>query len=249
MKPEEIYKILEEQYFGEHSHEQKEIQSLQQLLSGVKTFIDVGASLGQYTYYANKFIQNGKIISIEADPVRYKRLSEQAAKWEKESTNKIEVIYAAVSDTIGKTKFFISNSNISGGLFTREIHDAKTPDWEEITVNCITLDSLLNSTIPDFIKIDVEGGEYRVINGSQKLLQQTNVRFLMEIHGWADKEAHHAPEDVFDIFKEHSFAFKKIHSHILFKKKENLSLCELFAYFQRKSKYQLKLFLRDTIRF
>jgi len=244
MKPQEIYEILEKEYFGENIHESQEIATLQELIKGIKVFVDVGASLGQYTYYANKTIKNGVIYAIEADPVRYKRLLELSKIWESESTNKINVIHAAVSDRIGEIKFFTSNSNISGGLFTREIAKAADVQWEEITVKSITLDSLLSDIIVDFIKIDVEGAEYRVIRGAEKILRDSKPRIFMEIHSWYDKDVKHFPQEVFNIFYGYKYSFSEIHHHFLFTKKQKLGLKEHLMYMEKFLKQKIKKVLK-----
>lgn len=49
MKKPQIYDILEDGYFGENPHEAGELGELPALANGQTVFLDVGASLGQYT--------------------------------------------------------------------------------------------------------------------------------------------------------------------------------------------------------
>lgn len=83
MNTDELYTELERQYFSEEMQEKDEIELLPKILQGVKTFVDVGASLGQYAYFSGKIIKGGRIVCVEADPVRYERLNQMAHEWQK----------------------------------------------------------------------------------------------------------------------------------------------------------------------
>lgn len=54
MKKDEILSILDRTYFSDHSDEQVIIEALPSLRLGVRHFVDVGASLGQFTFHANR---------------------------------------------------------------------------------------------------------------------------------------------------------------------------------------------------
>ena len=77
-----LYEVLEQQYFGTNMQERIEIDHLPQILHNVRLFVDVGASIGQYTFFANKALKDARIVCIEADPLRYQHLAEAAANWE-----------------------------------------------------------------------------------------------------------------------------------------------------------------------
>jgi hypothetical protein len=49
MERDDIYEILNDAYFGPEAHEQDVIRSLRKLLPSRGTFVDLGASLGQYS--------------------------------------------------------------------------------------------------------------------------------------------------------------------------------------------------------
>ena len=188
MDKQEIYRILNEAYFSEECHEKDVLDHLPALLGGVKVFVDVGASLGQYTFFANKHIQGGQIFAIGADPVRFEELKENCRKWESESAsnNKLTALHAAASDLDGKTMFFVTNSNVSGGLFKHNA--AQAVDWHEIIESCYRLDTLFGDRGPDLVKIDVEGGEPRVLRGATAILREGKAGFLIETHDWVDPE-------------------------------------------------------------
>ena len=72
----EAFKTLEAQYFGAQKFESAEIDNLPKILDGVRVFVDVGASLGQYSYYASQTLKGARFYCVEADPYKAKRLRE-----------------------------------------------------------------------------------------------------------------------------------------------------------------------------
>jgi FkbM family methyltransferase len=224
MQNSELYTVMEEQYFGVNMQEKDEIESLPELLRNVRTFVDVGASLGQYAFFANRILMDSRIYCIEADPVRVSRLKELASAWEERSSNTIAVINAAAAETNGKLSFFRTNANVSGGLFVHGCGGAagdKHVQWIQLEVDCVTLDSLFKELDPDLIKIDVEGAEYRVLEGASRILAKGTCRFLVEVHPWGDKSARKKPSDVFTLFARFGYDFKRTHRHWLFEKSQH----------------------------
>jgi FkbM family methyltransferase len=205
MDKERVYAALNKIYFSPDKHEQRVVSHLPSLLSRAKVFVDVGASLGQYTFYANQCMTDGHIIAIEADPIRFEELERNCRQWEGLSSNKLTVIHAAVGDRDGEITFYTTNSTLSGGLFIREQQEKsssskKLEQWQSVTVNSITLNTLfsqtLNQQIPDIVKVDVEGSELRVLKGSRQLLELGQTRFLVELHNWDDPEGQNDAKDV-----------------------------------------------------
>ena len=216
MQPAELYKILEDQYFGPNMHEREEIELLPGLLKGVKVFVDVGASLGPYSYYSSKCISQARLICIEADPVRVRRLKELAWKWGLETGNEFEVIHAAAADKPGKMDFFLTDINLSGGLFQHEVLDPNARaslNWSKTEVDVITLDGLFPNGDPDLVKIDVEGAEYRVLKGAEGILKRGKTRFLVEVHPWGDTPLKKTPADIFNLFADFGYDFKRTYRH------------------------------------
>jgi FkbM family methyltransferase len=215
MDKSEIFAILNRAYFSAEPHERETLDHLPELLSGARVFIDVGASLGQYTMFASRILRNGQIIAIEADPLRHEELARNCARWAAESGNRIGAVFAAASDTDGDTAFFVTHSNVSGGLFPHPIAQQKVV-WDEIKVPARTLDSLCEGLAPDLVKIDVEGGELRVLAGSRRLLAGRSTRFLVELHGWVDPQGRTIPREVLALMRGHGYRHAPFHGQTLF---------------------------------
>jgi FkbM family methyltransferase len=239
---EELYQILEQHYFGPNMREEREIERLPQLFEGVRLFVDVGAALGQYTFFANQLLEGAVIYAIEADPIRHERLVELCREWSRSSHgNKIVPLKKAVSDREGQTTFFVTDDDRSGGFFPTDGlpgTDPETFEWRQIAVETVTLDGLFNGRPPpDLVKIDVEGGEHRVLAGSRRLLEQGHTRFMVEVHPWGDPSIGKRPSDLFSLFAHHGYAASRLHHHWLFMKSGRR--------FETKVKHQLIGFVLD----
>lgn len=212
MEKNEVYKILNEAYFSEEKHEKEIIDDLPSLLEGVKIFVDIGASLGQYAFFVNKYIQQGQIFSIEPDPIRFEELERNCRKWESLNNNKVIALKAAVSDEDGVVTFFTTNSNTSGGLFSHNV--AANVTWSEITVDSLRLDTLFKNQSPDFIKMDVEGAELRALKGATNILRKGKARFLIELHGFVDPKGQKNKKEVYEFMESFGYSPVKTYEKI-----------------------------------
>ena len=181
----EAFEHLYSTYFGENQHERHEIENLPNLLVGCDLFVDAGASLGMYTYFANEAMDGGTIIAVEADPDRFEELKRNCEKWEAEGTNTIRAIHAAMGDARTPITFFKTGTQISGGFFPV---NERSEDYQAVEVQQILLDDLYQPDVPTLVKIDVEGAEQRVLLGAQKHLSSGTTRLLLEFHWWGDRE-------------------------------------------------------------
>lgn len=217
MEKNQVYETLNKAYFSAECHEKKAMKHLPSMLKSAKVFVDIGASLGQYTRLATENIQEGHIYAIEADPIRFEELERNCRKWSRLSGNKVTALNAAACDTDGKAEFFTTNSNVSGGLFRHDLPSCETKvAWDKIEVDCITLDALFEDKIPDFIKIDVEGAELSVLRGAVDIIRSGKPKFLIEVHYWGHTQDGEATDDVFEFMKSFGYYPLSYYGNVLF---------------------------------
>ena len=215
MEKSQIYGILNEAYFSANHHEKEALAHLGELLQGARSFVDVGASLGQYTARVNELLRGSRLVAVEADPVRHEELARNCAKWSAQTGNSIEAVFAAATEVDGDVAFYVTHSNVSGGLFPHEVTSQKV-QWQEMRVPARTLDSLCGDLKPDLVKIDVEGGELRVLQGAVGILREGKAKFLVEVHGWGDLQSGSAPRDVYAFMRRHGYHNARFHGQRVF---------------------------------
>ena len=140
------------------------------------TFIDVGANIGYFSLLASKCVgTSGAVVAIEASPRIFAALQDNL---ECNPTQNVRALNIAVSDKAGTLKLY------GGGIFnsgaTTTFEDPELVFEDE--VDAAPLSSLLTpqeTSAARIIKIDVEGAEWRVIEGMAEIL--TNGRDDLEI--------------------------------------------------------------------
>jgi FkbM family methyltransferase len=130
-----------------------------------RIFFDIGANIGRYSVMFRHLDPAITCIAVEPDPsnLRLLRLSSEA-------TNGIVVVAAAVSNKIGNSEFFRDTLSGATGTLERgvtfcEKHYSHT--GKPVPVATVTLESLVEAHgPPGIIKIDVEGHEESILEGT-----------------------------------------------------------------------------------
>jgi FkbM family methyltransferase len=149
--------------------------------------IDVGAHHGVYAVLmALKCGAAGQVVAFEPDPYAQQVLQRNLAL--NADLKKPIVETMACSDVDGEAILFSRCGNSNSSLARSGIGGAAA-QLERICVPTVTLDSYLalHRLHPDFVKIDTEGAEIRVLRGAQKLLD-SEAMILCELHPyvWAE---------------------------------------------------------------
>lgn len=196
-----VIEELQQAYFSPDPHEEAVLRAIRPILRRSRFFVDVGASLGQFTKFASEIMAAGRVLAVEADPLRARELEAGCARWQSHSRARLDVVHAAVTDEDGATRLSITDSAVSGGLFRHSLDHlrpgvAERVRWREVNVPARRLDSLCHGAVPDLVKIDVEGAELRVLRGADEIIRRGATLFLVELHPWADPDGQSSPADV-----------------------------------------------------
>lgn len=143
------------------------------------TVIDVGANVGVYTFSAAQRVgETGKVIAIEPFKACVNCLQETSRinqlPW-------VKIYEAAASDHCGSAKLSLHNASE-----LNEVISDNSPNYDlanTVTIQCLTLDSLIeteNLTRVDWLKIDAEGHEIKVLQGAERLLTEFKPNIIYE---------------------------------------------------------------------
>lgn len=145
------------------------------------TVIDVGANVGVYTFSAAKAVgPSGQVIAIEPFSYCVRCLNETRYR---NQLDWVKIYGAAASNQSGQAILSLHPSNELNELVVASSPQRQKSTNPYETVDCLTLDSLItheNLQRVDWLKIDAEGHELQVLNGSSQLLQKFKPGILYE---------------------------------------------------------------------
>lgn len=129
---------------------------------------DVGANVGYYTLLLARRVS--RVIAFEPNQANVFYLREHLRL---NDIRNVEVVEAAVAESNGTGLF--SGAGPTGQLSERGA-----------TIRTVRLDDY---PVPDFIKMDIEGGEAAALKGATKILTAQRANWLVELHGEAGRGA------------------------------------------------------------
>lgn len=175
--------------------EVKVINKMMDNISGESIVADIGAYQG--TFSISAATEAGKVYAFEMSPPNFQKLEENL---ELNSCDNVVAENKAVWD---------ENSEIQADI---ESGGRSTVDKGEETVEAVTLQSYFqNREFPDFIKIDVEGAEYKILSSSIETLKEHRPKMIIEVHQDRKiKDFDHRADDVLELLDKHGFEYEKI---------------------------------------
>ena len=152
-------------------------------------FFDVGANVGMYSWEVREVCPLRKILAFEPDPENIKLLEKTLNE---ANLKHLAISKCALSKRVGEVTFFQDNltsaTGCVAGMDKPWIEQYLKGSVNEIRVKTATLDSVsLGEKIPSLIKIDVEGHEIEVLEGSSNTL--TKARPLLIIESFPPKQS------------------------------------------------------------
>lgn len=170
--------------------------------------VDIGANIGYYTLIAAKIVGNeGKVYAFEPESDNYELLVKNI---EINGYTNITPIKKALSNRKGNLKLFLNKTNLGG----HSISDDNVPIRKGgvIEVETITLDDYFEKSINenrvDFIKMDTEGAEGLIIEGSKNILKNNNLKILMEFWLYGLKNIGTDPLELLSTLQDYGFKIK-----------------------------------------
>lgn len=152
---------------------------VEQVLKPGMTAMNVGANVGFYTMlFASIVGPAGRVLAFEpnSENDRLILLSKR-----ENGFDQVQLFPLALSDITGAA-YFSPMIGSNGGLMPNTPETLKHPNC--VVVACQPLDDIFQNHV-DFIKVDIEGAEYRALLGAKKILQRyrpvVTTEFSMEM--------------------------------------------------------------------
>ena len=169
--------------------------------------VDLGANIGYFTCLLAKIVgEGGKVFAFEPDPRNLKLLRRNI---QENDYKNVIIADKAVSDVNGSCTLYSSQKKFGANRIF-ESKKNQTQDFIPIKSETICLDdyfekqNLLKKI--DFIKIDIEGSEFRAFNGMKKILElNNNLKIFTEIAPSLLEDAGSSGKQVLDFLQEHKF--------------------------------------------
>lgn len=149
----------------------KQIETLKNILTNNTIYVDIGACRGELLSFLSKYCKSG--YAFEPEPNNYQFLKEYFTKPNIQLENKI------VSDISGPVKFFTHQTHM-GNILGHNMDYVPFKDY--IYIDSIKLDDYFNTIDINFIKLDVEGAEWKVFEGARNILEKRNIIWQVEFH-------------------------------------------------------------------
>jgi len=159
----------------------------------IKTFVDAGACTGEYSkilLYSIPTITKAILIEpIESNCNFIKNYLKD---------HRAELLQAALFETQSSVEIILDTTNVGGNSVFEDF--VKGEKVSKVTVPCISIKDILDKVDIDFLKMDIEGSEWDIIDNSKEL---QNIPYLMiEVHGK-------------DVFEALEYIKEKLPSHTI----------------------------------
>jgi FkbM family methyltransferase len=162
---------LHEAWLGTYEFDMR--KKFEELIKEGDIVYDLGAMVGFYTLLAAELVKgDGRVYAFEPSPRNIYYLKKNV---EINDYMNVIIMEYAISDRNGDISFDESESLSTG-------HIAKSGN---LVVKAASLDSLCfkgKILQPDFIKMDIEGAEYKALIGAKNIIQQKHPKLLVSTH-------------------------------------------------------------------
>lgn len=198
-------------------HEFREFQFLHRYLKRDMVFVDVGANQGEYTLFVAKRLPQGRVLAFEPLPL-IRRVLEENVRLNHFSN--VEIFDYGLSDRDEDLTIHEVESDHEG-LATFYLGERKSKASFEVPLK--TLDAVFPATglsRLDFIKLDIEGGELKALNGSYQTIKAYKPVIMIEINDETYRAAGYNTADVKNFFDSLHYRAYRI------EKRGRLKICD-----------------------
>lgn len=181
------------------------------LYKNVKNFsiiFDVGANVGDWSIFANNLNNDAKIYSFEPFQESFNILKNRSF-----INNNVHCNLLALSDEVGKVDLFYNKDESSLNSFYKR--DSSVCSFTDKTI--VSVDTVDNFCFQndikniDFLKIDVEGNEFKTILGAKRMILDKKIKIIQFEYGGTYISSRALLKDIFNFFEDKDYSIYKIY--------------------------------------
>lgn len=179
-------------------------------IQGFSTIFDVGANKGNWSLLASELFPKATIHSFEIVPKTYSCLVGNCNHRENIVCHNV-----GLSDTEGTASVFFSPDENGVATcvpnFSEQFHKYRPRTFEaRVSIGDIFCANESIETI-DFLKIDVEGCEHKVLKGFEGMLKGGNIKIIQFEYGYINIDTHFLLKDFYDYLTAFEIKIGKIY--------------------------------------
>lgn len=183
-----------------------ELSFLERNIGKFSTLFDVGANVGGWSQIVNDMKPEAAIFAFEPVKSTFDKLANR------KFNQNVHLENIALGASSGEAEFFIHGMSELNSLYNRADAGHAPHATEKIKLD--TLDGYCSSKgieNIDLLKIDVEGQEFAVLQGAERLLSQKRIKAVQFEYGGSYINARVLLKDVFELFMKYGYALYKIY--------------------------------------
>lgn len=198
--------------------------------SDVKTVFDVGANVGLWTNQFKKFHPFSKIYSFEPVPEIFEILIRKT-----QSLNNVNLLNLALSDSKDPLEFnYYSNNSYFSSIYD---HPLTVQEPEKKIVKAQKGDDFCKEfgiQSIDFLKIDTEGSEPKVLKGFRKMIESRKIKMIQFEYSEINIQNRFLLKDFYELLEKNGYNIGKIYPDFIdfspyHKRKENFIIGNFLA--------------------
>lgn len=191
------------------AYEPNLVRMLKSFLRPGMVFLDLGANIGYFSAIAAALVGvGGRVFAFEPSPNYFTPLRRNLSGF-----SQAVIQTCAASDRTGQSWFYLhSRENGWGSLFSDQ--DSR----ERIEVSTVRLDDWARDVVIerlDFLKIDIEGGEYNALLGAQELLKRLRPLVIAELNSVCLSRNQRTADDVLHLLYEAGYCCRRTEDSVI----------------------------------
>lgn len=219
-------------YYGKKRKENT-IEAFKLFIKPHSFVLEIGGHIGYFTtFYAQLVGEAGKVDVFEPGRENLKYLYRNVRLLPVELQKIVTVVHKGAGDTDGELDFYIDPVTGQNNSFVKNFEvfysnrensaeNKAEPIKEKVVVTRLDTWFQDKKALPDFVKIDVEGFEWNVIQGFVKSIEQKHPDLMVEVHSDSEKIIRFFKDRGYTIYNDKMDEIKN-HADYLRKKTNNI---------------------------